>query len=25
VEHADEVRLVKHAALDPFAKGRSSG
>ncbi|HEY0492297.1 MAG TPA: CDP-alcohol phosphatidyltransferase family protein [Candidatus Dormibacteraeota bacterium] len=25
VEHAEEVRRVKHAALDPFAKGRSSG
>jgi CDP-diacylglycerol---glycerol-3-phosphate 3-phosphatidyltransferase len=25
VEHAEEVRLVKRAALDPFAKGRSSG
>jgi CDP-diacylglycerol--glycerol-3-phosphate 3-phosphatidyltransferase len=25
VEHTEEVTLVKHAALDPFAKGRSSG
>jgi CDP-diacylglycerol--glycerol-3-phosphate 3-phosphatidyltransferase len=25
VTHAEEVTLVKHAALDPFAKGRSSG
>ena len=25
LEHAEEVRRVKHAALDPFAKGRSSG
>lgn len=25
IEHAEEVTLVKHTALDPFAKGRSSG
>jgi hypothetical protein len=25
VQHAEEVRLVKHAALDPLAKGHSSG
>jgi CDP-diacylglycerol--glycerol-3-phosphate 3-phosphatidyltransferase len=25
VQHAEEVRLVKHATLDPLAKGRSSG